>query len=207
MVRQHRGRRRPERTLSPRRRDHPSLLARPDRRRNRYRRRAVRRAYRARAVRETQGKDCVVVAHVGGRYADIKYAHDGVLEPQSRCIPRGEHSNGSCTMLSRRASASASWPIRMGTKAGPAPAIRARRSSAARAGSPAFSPSGLSATRSSSRCAGGGITQRPATARSQAFRRARSGRRGFRARSRFRAIPRRKIAEAHHGRHRPRGRR
>jgi hypothetical protein len=27
-----------------------------------------------------KGKDCVVVAHVGGRYADIKYAHDGVLE-------------------------------------------------------------------------------------------------------------------------------
>ena len=27
-----------------------------------------------------QGKDCVVVAHVGGRYADIKYAHDGRLE-------------------------------------------------------------------------------------------------------------------------------
>jgi hypothetical protein len=27
-----------------------------------------------------QGKDCVVLAHVGGRYADIKYAHDGRLE-------------------------------------------------------------------------------------------------------------------------------
>ncbi len=27
-----------------------------------------------------KGKDCVVVAHVGGRYADIKYAHDGMLE-------------------------------------------------------------------------------------------------------------------------------
>jgi hypothetical protein len=26
------------------------------------------------------GKDCVVMAHVGGRYADIKYAHDGTLE-------------------------------------------------------------------------------------------------------------------------------
>jgi hypothetical protein len=26
------------------------------------------------------GKDCVVVAHVGGRYADIKYAHDSALE-------------------------------------------------------------------------------------------------------------------------------
>jgi len=26
------------------------------------------------------GKDCVVAAHVGGRYADVKFAHDGVLE-------------------------------------------------------------------------------------------------------------------------------
>lgn len=27
-----------------------------------------------------KGKDCVVLAHVGGRYADIKYSHDGRLE-------------------------------------------------------------------------------------------------------------------------------
>ncbi len=27
-----------------------------------------------------RGKDCVVMAHVGGRYADVKYAHDGMLE-------------------------------------------------------------------------------------------------------------------------------
>jgi len=27
-----------------------------------------------------KGRDCVVAAHVGGRYADIKYAHDGRLE-------------------------------------------------------------------------------------------------------------------------------
>jgi hypothetical protein len=27
-----------------------------------------------------KSKDCVVVSHVGGRYADIKYAHDGALE-------------------------------------------------------------------------------------------------------------------------------
>ena len=27
-----------------------------------------------------RGKDCVVMAHVGGRYADIKFAHDGMLE-------------------------------------------------------------------------------------------------------------------------------
>ena len=26
------------------------------------------------------GKDCVVVSHVGGRYADIKFAHDGLVE-------------------------------------------------------------------------------------------------------------------------------
>lgn len=30
--------------------------------------------------KKLQGKDCVVMAHVGGRYADIKYAHDGALE-------------------------------------------------------------------------------------------------------------------------------
>src|SRR5262249_58015867 len=27
-----------------------------------------------------EGEDAVVIAHVGGRYADIKYAHDGRLE-------------------------------------------------------------------------------------------------------------------------------
>ena len=27
-----------------------------------------------------RGRDCVVLAHVGGRYADIKFAHDGALE-------------------------------------------------------------------------------------------------------------------------------
>ncbi len=27
-----------------------------------------------------RGKDCVVLAHVGGRYADVKFAHDGALE-------------------------------------------------------------------------------------------------------------------------------
>ncbi|MGB7079060.1 MAG: DUF3604 domain-containing protein, partial [Xanthobacteraceae bacterium] len=30
--------------------------------------------------RKLQGKDCVVVSHVGGRYADIRYAHDAKLE-------------------------------------------------------------------------------------------------------------------------------
>ena len=30
--------------------------------------------------RRLQGRDCVVAAHVGGRYADIKYAHDARLE-------------------------------------------------------------------------------------------------------------------------------
>ena len=27
-----------------------------------------------------EGEDAVVIAHVGGRYADMKYAHDGRLE-------------------------------------------------------------------------------------------------------------------------------
>ncbi len=31
--------------------------------------------------KKLEGKDCVVVAHVGGRYADILYAHDPKLEP------------------------------------------------------------------------------------------------------------------------------
>jgi hypothetical protein len=30
--------------------------------------------------RELQGEDAIVIAHVGGRYADLKYAHDGRLE-------------------------------------------------------------------------------------------------------------------------------
>jgi uncharacterized protein DUF3604 len=35
---------------------------------------------RVRGLPETQGKDCVVVSHVGGRYAYIGYAHDAKLE-------------------------------------------------------------------------------------------------------------------------------
>ena len=30
--------------------------------------------------RALEGEDAVVIAHVGGRYADLKYAHDGLLE-------------------------------------------------------------------------------------------------------------------------------
>ena len=30
--------------------------------------------------RGLQGEDAIVIAHVGGRYADLKYAHDGRLE-------------------------------------------------------------------------------------------------------------------------------
>jgi len=38
-------------------------------------------AHDAKALfRKLEGKDCVVMAHVGGRYADVKYAHDGGLE-------------------------------------------------------------------------------------------------------------------------------
>ena len=32
-------------------------------------------------IEKLQGEDAIVVAHVGGRYADIKYAHDAKLEP------------------------------------------------------------------------------------------------------------------------------
>ena len=32
-------------------------------------------------IEKLQNEDAIVVAHVGGRYADIKYAHDAKLEP------------------------------------------------------------------------------------------------------------------------------
>ena len=77
VVGQHGGRRRPQRALPARGRDHPPLLARADRRCGRHRRREhPTRMTRTRCSRSSQGKDCVVVAHVGGRYADIKFAHD-----------------------------------------------------------------------------------------------------------------------------------
>ena len=56
VVGQHGGRRRPQRALPARGRDHPPLLARADRRCDRHRRRDIRRAYRAGAVREAQGQ-------------------------------------------------------------------------------------------------------------------------------------------------------
>ena len=56
VVGQHRGRRRPQRALPPRGRDHPPLLARPDRRCHRHRRRGHRRARRPRAVRQAAGQ-------------------------------------------------------------------------------------------------------------------------------------------------------
>ena len=34
--------------------------------------------------RALEGEDAVVIAHVGGRYADLKYAHDGRLERSRR---------------------------------------------------------------------------------------------------------------------------
>jgi hypothetical protein len=54
VVGQHGGGRRPQRALPPRGRDHPPLLARPDRRRRRHRRRGRGRARRAPAVRQAQ---------------------------------------------------------------------------------------------------------------------------------------------------------
>ena len=38
--------------------------------------RARTRTTRTQLFAKLKGKDCVVVAHVGGRYADIKFAHD-----------------------------------------------------------------------------------------------------------------------------------
>ena len=81
MVRQHRGRRRPQCAFPPRRRDHPSLVACADRRRCQHQAtNAPTRIPRTTCSQKLKGKDCVVAAHVGGRYADILYAHDARLE-------------------------------------------------------------------------------------------------------------------------------
>ena len=146
------------------------------------------RTTRTSCSRSSQGKDCVVVAHVGGRYADIKYAHDAAWRPRSRCTRPGARSSGSCATPSRRTTASASSPTRTATRAGRAPAIPAPRSSAATAGSPASWPSGSIATPSSSACAAGATTPPPATARLlDVTARAGARRRGVRARSGGRA--------------------
>ena len=77
VVGQHRGRRRPQRALPPRGRDHPPLLARPDRRCDRHRRREhPTRTTRTRCSPSCAARTAWWLAHVGGRYADIKFAHD-----------------------------------------------------------------------------------------------------------------------------------
>ena len=70
-----------------------------------------------------RGKDCVVVAHVGGRYADIKYAHDPMETAVEVHSAWGTFEWICCATPSRRTTASASSPIPTATRAGRAPAI------------------------------------------------------------------------------------
>ena len=91
-------------SVSPRRRNHPPLKPRADHRRRRHGRRGRRRPRRGSLFQKLAGKDCVVMAHVGGRYADIKYAHDGRLETAVEVHPRGARSSGSCAMPSKELS-------------------------------------------------------------------------------------------------------
>jgi hypothetical protein len=55
--------------------------------------------------RALEGEDAVVIAHVGGRYADIKCAHDGRLERSVEVHSTWGRSNGSCTTPSKRVTA------------------------------------------------------------------------------------------------------
>jgi hypothetical protein len=70
-------------------------------------------------------EDAVVIAHVGGRYADIKLAHDGRFERAVEVHSTWERSNGCCTTPSIAATASASFAtvtITRGGRARPCPA-------------------------------------------------------------------------------------
>ena len=165
VVGQHGGRRRPQRALPPRGRDHPPLLACPDRRCRRHRR-------RGRPTRTTRTQ---LFARLRGQGLRGDGARRRALRRhQVRARPHGDGGRGAlglghvrvdrCATPSRRTTASASSPTRTGTRAGPAPAIPAPRSSAATAGSPASWPSGSIATPSSSACAAAATTPPPATA-------------------------------------------
>jgi len=76
------------------------------------------------------------MAHVGGRYADIKYAHHP-METAVEVHSPGARSSGSCA-TPREITASASSPTRTGTRGGRAPVIRAPRSSASYGGLTCF---------------------------------------------------------------------
>ena len=52
--------------------------------------------------RGLEGEDAIVIAHVGGRYADLNSRTMAGWNAPSRSIPPGARSNGFCTTRSRR---------------------------------------------------------------------------------------------------------
>ena len=165
VVGQHGGRRRPQRALPARGRDHPPLLARADRRCDRHRGREIRRAHRAGAVREAQGQGLrgdgacrralrrhQVRARPDGNGGGGAFGLGHVRVDRARCV-REE--------LSRR------HRRQLGRAQGTAGRLLSRRVvlRQLRRASPASWPSGWIAMRSSSRCGGGGTMRPRATAR------------------------------------------
>jgi hypothetical protein len=114
-------------------------------------------------------EDAVVIAHVGGRYADLKYAHDGRLERAVEVHSTWGTSSGSSTTRSKEATASASCATATITRGDPARPGRAPRRSARSAGSPAILCPSSRATRCLRRCVGGGITEQPARVSSSTY--------------------------------------
>ena len=76
MVGQYRHGRRPQRLLPPGGPSHPPLIAHSGR--GQASSKAIFTADEL--FRALDGEDAIVIAHVGGRYADITFAHDGRLE-------------------------------------------------------------------------------------------------------------------------------
>ena len=87
-----------------------------------------------------KNKDCVVFAHIGGRYADIRCRMTRASSARSKCIPIGVLSSGSCTTRWSRDIASAFLPIPMAIRADMVQATPVPRCSAPMAGCPACSP-------------------------------------------------------------------
>ena len=75
-------------------------------------------------IAKLQNEDAIVVAHVGGRYADIKYAHDARLEPSVECIRHGVLLNGSWLTHLSQTTGLGLWHPVTAIKAGRVPNIR-----------------------------------------------------------------------------------
>ena len=86
-----------------------------------------------------EGEDAIVIAHVGGRYADLKYAMTAGWSAPSKCTRPGAPSNGSCTTRSRWGFVLASSVTATITKGAPARPGLARPASARSAALPAIS--------------------------------------------------------------------